>query len=117
MDGNEGMGTIPLKIIVPLAAAVTGQLITIGLLPRTSGFTVPFPTVGCVTAVVFSLWMTARIAHSGVNIGILIPFMAAIVPLAAVLMGAAAYGEELSFLKVAILAVACSLIGVASRLP
>jgi multidrug transporter EmrE-like cation transporter len=111
------MGSIPLGIIGTFIAAIAGQLIAIGLLPRTSGFTVPVPTFWCIAALVFGVWMNARIAQSGVSIGILIPFMSAVVPLATVVIGIVAYGEGASFPRLVVLAIACGLIGLASRLP
>ena len=69
------MGSIPLHAIAPFAAAFVAQMVGVVLLPRTSGFTNIPATVSCIAVAVFSLWMVARIVHSGVNLGILFPLM------------------------------------------
>lgn len=110
------MSAIPLSVAVFLVASVSGQILAISLLPRTQGFTNPIPTVGCVSALIFSSWMTARITQQGVDIGILVPFMAAVIPLAIVFIGIFVYGEPASLQRVLVLAGACALVGIASRL-
>ena len=110
------MGSSSLRTIALLSVAFIGQLIGITLLPRTNGFTNPFPTMGCAAVGVFSLWMVARVVQSGVTLGILFPLMAAIMPLIAVIIGIVIYGESASLLKVAVLAMACGLVGLASRM-
>jgi multidrug transporter EmrE-like cation transporter len=110
------MGSIPLRIIAMFAATFVGQVAGIALLPRTHGFTRPFATIGCIAVLVFSFWMIARLLNSGVSLVILLPLIAATVPLGAVAVGITLYGEAASVLKVAVLVVACGLVGLASRM-
>jgi hypothetical protein len=63
-----------------------------------------------------SFWMMARLVHGGVNLSILAPIMAAIVPLGAIATGILIYGEPAPVIRVGLLVSACALIGVASTL-
>jgi multidrug transporter EmrE-like cation transporter len=101
---------------VLFVASVAGQVISIGLLPRTNGFTKPMATVACIGAFAFGLWMIARMLRGGLNLGILVPLMSAVVPLASVAIAIMVYGEGASVPKVALLMGACVLIGIATRM-
>jgi hypothetical protein len=57
----------------------------------------------------------ARMIRSGTGLAILIPALATTIPLLSIAIGILLYGEPASIPKVAILLVACALIGVASR--
>jgi quaternary ammonium compound-resistance protein SugE len=114
--GEQQVDRFLLRTITPFVAALAGQLGAVALLPRTQGFTAPVPTMACISIFVFSIWMIARISHSGASLSILVPLLNAIVPLGAVSIGMVVYGETASFLKIGVLVIACTLIGVASRL-
>jgi hypothetical protein len=58
----------------------------------------------------------ARLLNSGINLGILLPFMAAVVPLCAIAVGILFYGESASFIKLSLLVSACLVIGFASSI-
>jgi multidrug transporter EmrE-like cation transporter len=110
------MNIISLRAIGLFCATLVGQLCAIALLPRTRGFVAPLPTMACVAAFVFSIWMISRLAHEGTSLGILIPLLNAIIPLGTVAIGVLGFGESASLSRIAMLLVACVLIGVASRL-
>ena len=101
--------------LIPFFTALALQLAAIALLPRTKGFTAPLQTVTCLAVFALSLWTIARIAQRGVSLGILIPLLNAAVPMGAVLIGGVLYGESVPLLKIAMLVVACTLIGLAAR--
>jgi hypothetical protein len=65
------MESVSLRIIAPFAAAVVSQIISAILLLRTNGFTSPLATLGCVAALMFGVWVMARLVHGGVSLGIL----------------------------------------------
>ena len=109
------MNDLVLRSVAPFIAALAGQLGAIVLLPRTQGFTAPWPTVACLSVFAFSIWMIARVAHNGASLGILVPLLNAIVPIGAVAIGILLYSESASSLKIGMLLAACMLIGVASR--
>jgi multidrug transporter EmrE-like cation transporter len=103
-------------MIVIFLAALAAQLIGVGLLPRTAGFTVLVPTLLCATVLVLSFALIARLLAGGANLSILAPLMSAVVPLGATLIGVMLYGEKASIVRVGVLCLACALIGLASRI-
>jgi hypothetical protein len=110
------MRGISLSTGVLFAAAVLAQVISVGVLPRTLGFS-NFPyTLACLIAFDLSLWICARLSQGGVNLGLLIPAMSALVPLASIAVGIVVYHEPALVPRIALLIAACGLIGVASAL-
>jgi multidrug transporter EmrE-like cation transporter len=110
------MSQISLALIGKFLALVAIQVTGVVLLPRTEGFTRSGTTVLVLAIFGVSYWLMARLIHSGANLGILIPFMGAAIPLATVVFGILVYGEGASFARVALLVFACISVGVASRL-
>ncbi|MGE3599135.1 MAG: SMR family transporter [Dehalococcoidia bacterium] len=110
------MPALSLSVVLTFLASIVLQVAALSMLPQTAGFTKLWPTVACIVPFVAGIALLARIAASGVQLSILIPLSAAAVPLAIVAVGIFAYGEPASLLRVAILVVACVLIGVASSI-
>lgn len=111
------MLNIPLRIYGLFLASVAFQLLAMVLLPRTRGFTVPLPTLGCAALFVCGIWMIARMYQSGAKLGIMSPLLAAVIPLGVIAIGILIYHESSSPLRVALLVGACALIGVAAAVP
>lgn len=108
------MPTIPLHLVALFFASVGFQLLAVMLLPRTRGFTVLLPTVAAAIFFVCGIWMVARMYHSGAKLGIMMPLLAAVIPLGIIAIGVFMYGESASVLKIALLVGACGLIGAAA---
>ena len=81
--------------IATFAIAVLTQLAAIALLPRTNGFTQLVPTLLCSALFVIGIGALARLAHGGVELGILIPMMSEVIPLVTIVIGVVVYGETL----------------------
>ena len=109
------MQSISIQVLALFAGSVIGQLVALGLLPRTQGFANPVMTVVCLAFFVFSIWMIARLVHSGVNLSLLMPILAAVIPLGTIAIGVLVYGDNPSLGRIALLVAACGLIGLASR--
>ncbi|HTT42260.1 MAG TPA: hypothetical protein VMG33_04255 [Steroidobacteraceae bacterium] len=105
---------IPLRIYALFFASVAFQLMAMMLLPRTRGFTVLLPTVGCALLFVCGIWMVARMYQSGAKLGIMSPLLAAVIPLGVIAIGIFLYDESTSPLRVGLLLGACALIGAAA---
>jgi multidrug transporter EmrE-like cation transporter len=103
------------RTLIPFVLALALQLTAVALLPRTKGFTAPLQTLECLAVFAISLWMIARLIHNGATLGILVPLLNATIPMGAVAIGVLLYGESASPLKAAMLVIACTLIGLASR--
>ena len=110
------MVTLTPTIIAMLAASVVFQVIGLSLMPLTKGLTEWVPSIGCGIAFLAGLGLMARLLNSGINLGILLPFMAAIVPLCAIAVGIMFYGESASLIKLSLLVSACLVIGFASSI-
>ena len=85
-------------------------------MPLTKGLTELVPSIGCGIAFLAGLGLMARLLNSGINLGILLPFMAAIVPLCAIAVGIIFYGESASLTKLSLLVSACLVVGFASSI-
>jgi hypothetical protein len=110
------MRGISLSAGILFAAAAIAQVISIAVLPRTLGFSnLPY-TLVCLIAFDLSLWACARLSQGGVNLGLLIPAMSALVPLASIAVAIVVYQEAASVPRIALLIGACGVIGVASAL-
>lgn len=103
-------------VIGTFVASVALQVLALSLLPRSEGFTRPLPTLILIVAFIAGIWLMARLTASGVPISILTPITAAVVPLGVVAVGVLVYGEPASLLRVAVLVVACVLIGIAGSI-
>jgi len=110
------MITLTPTIIAMLAASVVFQVIGLSLMPLTKGLTELVLSIGCGIAFLAGLGLMARLLNSGINLGILLPFMAAIVPLCAIAVGIMFYGESASLTKLSLLVSACLVVGFASSI-
>lgn len=97
-------------------ASVALQVIALSALPASAGFTRPLPTLIVCVGIVAGLGIFARLAASGVELSLLIPISAAIVPLTIVLIDTFINGNPASAAKIALLCGSCGLIGYASTL-
>lgn len=105
------IGNIGLFLITVFA-----QIAGFAMLPRTNGFSDPLWTGICIAAGAISLWPLAHLIHLGVPLSGLVPILAATVPLVTIFVGLFFYSEAASITKVAMLVVACGLVGLASSL-
>lgn len=110
------MAAISPAVIFMLVISALSQTLGVLLLPLTRGLTAPLPTLGSALAFLFGIGLMARIAHSGVSLGVLVPILAATVPLGAIAVSILFFGEAASVAKIGTLILACVLIGVANLL-
>lgn len=110
------MPNLSLMTIVSFLGSITLQVIALGRLPLTKGFTDIWQTVVVLVIFAGGIGLLARIQASGVPLSILIPLSAASVPLALIATGLLVYHEPASVPKVVMLAGVCALIGIASKL-
>jgi len=108
------MPAIPLNVVGMFVTSVLAQLVGVMLMPHTHGFSKLWPTLGCGLAFAIGLWMVARMIETGAQLGILMPLLAAVIPVGAIAIGVFMFGESASWTKVAMLLCACGLIGAAA---
>ena len=109
------MSALPMNVIAMFVTSVVAQLVGVMLMPHTHGFTKLWPTLGCGLAFAVGLWMVARMIESGAALGILMPLLAAVIPIGAIAIGVVMFGETASWTKVAMLLFACGLVGAAAK--
>jgi hypothetical protein len=73
-------------------------------------------TFFCAVFFLLGIGALARLTHHGVELSILIPIIAAAIPLTTVVVGIIVYGESASPLKIGLLLVACLSVGWAATL-
>ena len=105
------LGSIPL-----VAFIVIGQTLGAALLPRTAAFTSPLWTAACLGAYLASFYGMAYIIHQGLPLGVIVAILVVTIPLATIAISVTFYGESASIVKIAVLGVACILVGYASTL-
>lgn len=110
------MPAIPLGAIGLFLVAVATQVLGAALLPRTQGFTDATWTFLCLASYVFSLWLVALLIRQGVALNIIVPLMAAAIPLATIAVAYFGYGQLVSLPKLGLLVGACCAIGVAGAM-
>jgi multidrug transporter EmrE-like cation transporter len=108
------VASIPLSVFGLFFASVGFQLLAVILLPRTQGFANPLPTIGCAAFFVCGIWMVARLYYGGAKLGIVMPLLAAVIPIGIIVIGITMYGETASPFKIVLLLAACGLIGAAA---
>lgn len=102
--------------IVLFGLIIASNLLALGLLPKTEGFTQVNITIACVSFVIINFWALSRVIYNGMDLSLLVPIMSAVLPLGTIIIGVVLYGESASIMKIITLIIACGLIGVASKL-
>lgn len=113
MGSTSGMS---LQTVLLFVAVIATQIIGGIFLPRTDAFRSLGWTAACLGTYTLSFYLMAVIISRGVPLSLLLPLMAAIVPLALVGVGVFMYNEPASWSKIGWLVAACGAIGVASAM-
>lgn len=108
------MGSISaLQVFAFLYATVT-QVVGVSFLVKTRGFSHLGWTIATIVVLISSFFALSWLLANGAKLNILLPVLAATVPLASIMVGVFFYGEPASWLKLALLVGACALIGMAA---
>jgi multidrug transporter EmrE-like cation transporter len=108
------MPALSWNVVWMFTTSVAAQLVAISLLPQTRGFTNLLPTIACGAAFLVGIGMVAKMVHSGLPVGILMPLLAAIVPLGGIVIGVLLFGEPTTVARMSLLVFACVLVGAAA---
>lgn len=108
--------TMPLANVGIFLAALTTQILGASLLPRTEAFTNPTWTALSLGAYILSLWLIAVLIKQGAALSIIVPLMAAAVPLATIAVAYFVYSDPVSPAKLGFLVGACCAIGYAGTM-
>jgi multidrug transporter EmrE-like cation transporter len=107
---------IPLSIAAMFFISLASQVAAAALLPRTEGFYHAGWTLCCLALFILALWLIAIMIKQGVALNFIMPFMAASVPVATIVVAYLWYGQSVSLLKFCLLIAACGAIGVAGAI-
>ena len=111
MDASNELSLANVSLFIFVVAT---QIVAVSLIPRTNGFTNLYCTIACLIVYGVSLWAISIMIRTGMQLGLLMPLLAAVVPLAIVGIGIVVYREPASVRRIALLCVACAAIGLAS---
>ncbi|GGZ17501.1 hypothetical protein GCM10011614_35010 [Novosphingobium colocasiae] len=104
------------RLFVLFAVGALGQVGGGATLGRTEGFTNPLWTAICLLLFAVSIGALAKMVQEGGPISIIMPALAATVPLALVFIGVFFLGESASWPRIGLLALACIIIGISGTL-
>jgi quaternary ammonium compound-resistance protein SugE len=105
---------IPLRAILMVALVTVTQVAGATMLVKTTGFRDPAWTAACLATYAFSLFLLAETIRQGMALSLIMPILAALVPLATIVLALVLFGEQASWLRLGLLSFACVLIGVAA---
>jgi quaternary ammonium compound-resistance protein SugE len=105
---------LPLRAIVMVTLVTVTQVAGATMLAKTYGFRDPLWTVACLATYAVSLYLLAETIRQGMALSLIMPILAAVVPLASIALAVTFLGEQASWLRLGILSVACLLIGFAA---
>jgi quaternary ammonium compound-resistance protein SugE len=108
------MGIAVRTILLVLFVTIT-QVVGSALLVKTDGFRAPGWTALCLGIYVASFFAMATMFREGMPLGLLLPLLAAVVPLLAIAVGVIFLGETASLSRIGLLLAACVMVGLASR--
>jgi multidrug transporter EmrE-like cation transporter len=102
------------KVVAMVAAVVITQVAGASLLVKTVGFRDPMWTVACLAIYAVSLFLLADTIRQGMALSLIMPILAALVPLATIAVAVVLFREQASWLRLGMLSASCVLIGVAA---
>jgi len=108
------MGSLTATQVFAFLYATATQILGVSLLVKARGFTHLGYTLASIAVLVSSFFALSWLLANGAKLNILLPILAATVPLGSIMVGAILFGEPVSWSKLAMLVAACVLIGLAT---
>ena len=105
---------IPLRAIAMVALVVVTQVAGASMLVKTTGFRDPVWTAACLGTYLVSLYLLAETIRRGMALSLVMPILAALVPLATIAVAVVVFREQASWLRLGLLSLSCLLIGAAA---
>ena len=106
--------TLPLRTILMVALVTLTQIAGVTMLVKTTGFRDPLWTAACLATYVVSLFLLAETLRQGMALSLVMPILAAAVPLASIIIAVIVFREQASWMQLGLLSLACVLIGVSA---
>ena len=105
---------ITFRAVALFIVVALGQVGGSVLLAYTSGFTKPGWSLLCALMYVVSLYSLATLIKEGAPLSMMMPLLAALVPLCTIALAVAVLGESASWARIGLLSLSCGVIGLAS---
>jgi quaternary ammonium compound-resistance protein SugE len=106
---------VSLRTIMLVAFVTLTQVAGSALLVKTDGFRAAGWTALCFGIYAASFFAMATMLKEGMPLGLLLPLLAAMVPLLTIAVAILFYGEAASWSRIGLLCLSCLLVGLASR--
>jgi len=106
--------TIPLRAILMVTLVTLTQIAGVTMLVKTTGFRDPLWTAACLATYAVSLFLLAETLRQGMALSLIMPILAAAVPLASIIIAVSVFREQASWMKLGLLSLSCVLIGVSA---
>lgn len=108
------LAQISMRAVIMVGLIVVTQVIGASMLAKTIGFRDPAWTAACLAVYAVSLFLLAETIRQGMALSLLMPILAALVPLATIAVAVTFLGEQASWMRLGLLSFSCVLIGVAA---
>ncbi len=108
------LAQIPLKVVAMVGLVVVTQVLGSTLLVKTEGFRLLGWSLACVAVYALSFYVLAETIRQGMALSLVMPILAALVPLATIVVAVTVLGEQASWPRLGLLSLACLLIGAAA---
>jgi quaternary ammonium compound-resistance protein SugE len=108
------LAQISMRAVIMVALVVVTQVAGSTMLVKTMGFRDPMWTAACLATYLVSLYILAETIRQGMALSLVMPILAALVPLATIVVAVTVLGEQASWLRLGLLSGACVMIGVAA---
>ncbi|NML93150.1 hypothetical protein [Novosphingobium olei] len=112
----EAPAALTARVVTLFVVCALGQVGGSLMLGKTAGFTHPGWSAACALTYAVSLWALATLIREGGPLSLLMPILAATVPLVVILIAVFVQGEPASWPRLGLLTLACAVIGVSGTL-
>ncbi|MBU6266492.1 MAG: hypothetical protein KGN34_03055 [Sphingomonadales bacterium] len=99
------------RTVAMVAFVVVTQVLGSSLLVKANGFRDPLWTALCLATYAVSLFTLSETIRRGMALSLVMPILAALVPLATIAVAVVLFREQASWLRLGLLSLACLLIG------
>ncbi|MFM5886195.1 MAG: SMR family transporter [Novosphingobium sp.] len=110
------LAQIPLRAVLMVALVIVTQVVGSTLLVKTDGFRLLGWSLACIAVYAVSFYVLAETIRQGMALSLVMPILAALVPLATIVVAVTVLGEQASWPRLGLLSLSCVLIGVAATL-
>ncbi len=105
---------ISMRAVIMVALVVVTQVAGASMLVKTTGFRDPAWTAACLAIYLVSFYLLAETIRQGMALSLVMPILAALVPLATIAVAVTLLGEQASWSRLGLLSLSCVLIGAAA---